>query len=1322
VRLTQTRTAHEDSGVKGLIVGRRFEILERAGAGAMGTVYRGRDRRSGAPVAIKVLHDLSEAATSRFTDEVRVLQTLAHPAIIELLGYGRLDPPPSGEGPGAPWMAMEWVEGGDLASALARGWEPSVEEATALARRVGAALGAAHAAGIVHRDVKPANIMLPGGDPAQAKLVDFGIAAARADDWAAGRARGAGTVVGTPDYMAPEQAHGDTPLDARADVYALGTVLFECLTSSTPFQGERGLGILAQKLFDEAPRANEVLADFDQLPDALDALIASALSRERAARPRDGHAFVAALDAALGEAHDPVPERGTLRTLTSKERRALAVLAIHAPEDTPKRRLSGAFEDPAFHLERLRPGLWVASLQAKPGAPAVAARALEAARAVTAAILDAKVGVALGKGEIGASGWAGEPFARAVELVETLADREGGERVLLDPTAAMVEGSEGAPPTDCVGREKELTLLDRGVTQAAARGQVYVAPIFGGPGMGKTLLLQTWLARRAARGAPSPALVLRGREQDSRSPHAAIARAIAAWSQAPAGALITRRRRALRARLETLGGREASERLAPWLGELVGLAFPARSDPTLEAARRTPSLMLARTAHALASWIELLAEAGAPDTAPGAPPGEARSALVVVEDGHWVDGATLQLLEETLRLIRAPGSVVLTARPSLMRRSEALWASDLAGPPIQLGPLSEEDAAALVRATWEHTRRAERDRRHEGARPGKDRLGPGSAPPERPPEPRPRDRDDGQFPGSGAERDRLRPGEPPAPIADPTAGFAARLDRAPTKKPAPSSKHTGPLRAELDRIVGRAEGNPLLLVELTRWVASGNPPEGAPETALGLAAARLTGLSADERRAMRAAAVFGRRFSEGGVAALLGGQGELTSVRRWLYAARAKHLVTRIAPPPEAGSDRGPWYEMASALLVEAAYDTLPDEDRRVGHGMALAWLRAQGVSDEALLGRHALAAGAFSEAASSFLSAATRAARVGDEDAARALLASYGQALERAGTPPESARWAEIWAMEGELDLAAGAAEAAATSARSAVDAARRGADRELLARSLLTLGRAHLSAGAWHTATETLTEARRVAETLDDAVTAARVSLSLGEALAADHPHESLAAYHQAMGEFERLGDAVGVAGCLRGVAEVALRWGDPDAATLHAREAISLLRPLGATRETIQALSTLGEALASAGRREEALEVFEELDTEGAGLAPRALLPSHLAQGRAMLALGALTEAQTRFATAARLAEAGELPGAHLEAWAGIACCARAEQGTRGQWSQALSRAVELAEDHGLPPGPAVGLLTAAARDVETRLGRRVRALVARTRSAATAPPMR
>jgi hypothetical protein len=244
----------------------RFERLEQVGDGGMGTVWRARDRTTGELVALKILHREGAADLERFVREAAILAELDHPGIVRYIAHG--------DG----WLAMEWLDGETLAQRLLRG-RLGVHESIDLVRRAAEALGAAHARGIVHRDVKPSNIFLAGE---RIKLLDFGVAR-RA------RERGptqTGVMVGSAGYMAPEQVRGLRNLDARVDVFALGCVLYECVTGRPAFAGDDPLAMLSRMLLEPPP-----------VPGIreLDALIAKMLAHAPSERPAGGAAVADAL-------------------------------------------------------------------------------------------------------------------------------------------------------------------------------------------------------------------------------------------------------------------------------------------------------------------------------------------------------------------------------------------------------------------------------------------------------------------------------------------------------------------------------------------------------------------------------------------------------------------------------------------------------------------------------------------------------------------------------------------------------------------------------------------------------------------------------------------------------------------------------------------------------------------------------------------------------------------------------------------------------------------------------------------------------------------
>ncbi|MBZ0236697.1 MAG: serine/threonine protein kinase, partial [Deltaproteobacteria bacterium] len=251
----------------------RFEVLEPVGSGGTAAVYRARDTESGAHVALKLMRGLSELDARRLDREATALASVAHDGIVGYVGHGRDDA-------GALWLAMEWIDGPPLSRVLRR-QRLSIEEITQLGRAIAMALAAAHARGLVHRDLKPQNIILANGSVEQPKLVDFGLAKA----WnspAATTLTQTGLIVGTPAYMAPEQARGSAEVDARVDAFALGCVLHECLAGRAPFVAAHVWATLAKVLFDDPVDIRDVRPE---TPVELAELIASLLAKDPTRRP-----------------------------------------------------------------------------------------------------------------------------------------------------------------------------------------------------------------------------------------------------------------------------------------------------------------------------------------------------------------------------------------------------------------------------------------------------------------------------------------------------------------------------------------------------------------------------------------------------------------------------------------------------------------------------------------------------------------------------------------------------------------------------------------------------------------------------------------------------------------------------------------------------------------------------------------------------------------------------------------------------------------------------------------------------------------------------
>ena len=313
----------------GTVVGNRFELLGLAARGGMGAVYRARDRVTGQLVALKTLREsLTASEAERLVREGALLATLGHPGIVRHVAHG-VDPE------AGVFVAMEWVAGVTLHEHIGR-VGLSLAESVDVVRRVAEALGHAHRAGAIHRDVKPTNVILRDGDVARPVLIDFGVARSHAPS----ELTTTGVMVGTPQFMAPEQARGARDVDARADVFALGGVLYFCLTRRHVFASDSLMALLARVLLDEAPDVRELVPT---VPAPLAGLIARMLAKDPASRPADGLVVAGALAAVVVEAEtlvrSPVRTSEEREMLTSAERRLVSVIVSKArrtptaPED-----------------------------------------------------------------------------------------------------------------------------------------------------------------------------------------------------------------------------------------------------------------------------------------------------------------------------------------------------------------------------------------------------------------------------------------------------------------------------------------------------------------------------------------------------------------------------------------------------------------------------------------------------------------------------------------------------------------------------------------------------------------------------------------------------------------------------------------------------------------------------------------------------------------------------------------------------------------------------------------------------------------------------
>ncbi len=668
--------------VHGSLVAERFEVERFASVGGMGAVYEARDRLTGEAVALKMLLGGVGEGERRFAREAHVLSGLDHPAIVRYVAHGRTRG-------GSPYLAMEWLDGEDLASVLSLS-TLTIVESVALARRLASGLAAAHGQGIVHRDVNPRNIFLCGGDVARAKILDFGIA--HLGD-ATRRLTLSGSSIGTPGYMAPEQAQGAEDLDARVDVFALGCVLFECLTARPAFVGQNVMALLTKILLEEPPRPSDVAG---HVPPELDELVGQMLAKRREERPVDGAAVSAALDrlGPVGSARPAAPRPRPV-AITGGEKRLLSVI-LARPADASSGALArrdaviGAVEPYGAKVDCLIDGSLVVTLAGESSAIDQAGRAARTALALRSVLPDAHIVLATGRGEHAEGRPAGEVIERALSLLDSgqvptrtttspvrpvrvdpvtagLLDPRfelGGDadalllrgtRELLEPTRTLL-----GKPTSCVGRQRELVTLEATYAECAgesvARAVLVTAPV----GFGKSRLRHE-IIKRLRRAEPPPELLIgQGDSVTAGAPFAIVAQAVRRAAGIHDGEPLAVRQQKLQARVARSVPAAEQGRVVEFLGELVGTPFPDDASVQLRAARQDPMLRGDQMRRAFEDFL-------AHETT-------AHPLLLVLEDLHWSDLPTIKLIDTVLRnLGDRPLMVFALARPEVHEQFPELW-------------------------------------------------------------------------------------------------------------------------------------------------------------------------------------------------------------------------------------------------------------------------------------------------------------------------------------------------------------------------------------------------------------------------------------------------------------------------------------------------------------------------------------------------------------------------------------------------------------------------------------------------------------------------
>lgn len=521
------------SSLSKLIAG-RFLLLSQAGEGGMGSVWKARDLHTNDFVAVKLLFldPSNQEELARFEREVELLVELGqrHPGVVRYIAHGRSDD--------QAFLVMHWLQGCDLSQKL-RSYPLPAADCKTLLCRVAEVLAAAHGCGIVHRDVKPSNLFLPGGRFEETTVLDFGVA--RRGNLQRQLTR-TGVVVGTPEYMAPEQARGSRDITYAADLFALGCVAFEVLSGEKPFTAPHLTGLLSKILFEPAPSLQKRRPD---LPFALHRLVSELLEKDPLRRPESAQAVLERLreidfsQSSASRPGDP-PDEALSSTFPpldslSEDELSLVSLVLAIPPQTglhtlatvspmeaiqagkAQRTLTDRLLQQGTHAQVLADGSIWATVQDPFSATDQALQAVQAAALIRYTLPRWLVVVSTGLCVLREHLPSGPGFDQAQRQIEHGGRLPEPQGVWLDPlTARLVcqqyivspqangdyqlgarlgEASRRERDQPCVGFEHELSLLAAALAGVKEDQVSRMLLLQGAPGSGKSRLGRAFLQR-----------------------------------------------------------------------------------------------------------------------------------------------------------------------------------------------------------------------------------------------------------------------------------------------------------------------------------------------------------------------------------------------------------------------------------------------------------------------------------------------------------------------------------------------------------------------------------------------------------------------------------------------------------------------------------------------------------------------------------------------------------------------------------------------------------------------------------------------------------